>query len=67
MLDPFAGSGTVLIAAEKTGRKAYGIELEPKYVDCAIQRWERFTGQEAIHTESGLTFTKLKEHRENDE
>ena len=47
ILDPFLGSGTCLIAAEKTGRRCYGIEIDPGYVDVALQRWENFTGQKA--------------------
>lgn len=56
VLDPFMGSGTSIIAAEKTGRLAYGIELDPKYVDTAIQRWQRKTGQQALHAVTGETF-----------
>jgi len=48
VLDPFAGSGTTLIAAEKSGRIARLIELEPKYVDVIVRRWEEFTGKQAI-------------------
>ena len=47
VLDPFAGSGTILIAAEKTGRHAAVLELEPRYVDLVIARWQNLTGQEA--------------------
>ena len=59
VLDPFAGSGTTLIAAEKTGRHAAVLELEPRYVDLVIARWQNLTGQEARHAESGLTFEAL--------
>jgi DNA modification methylase len=45
--DPFLGSGTTLIAAEQLGRRCYAIEIEPKYVDVAIARWEAFTGKKA--------------------
>lgn len=48
ILDPFLGSGTCLIAAEKTGRKCYGMEIEPGYVDVILQRWENFTGKKAM-------------------
>lgn len=58
ILDPFAGSGTILIAAERTGRCARAIEFEPKYIDIAIRRWQRVTGKHAIHERSGLTFTE---------
>jgi DNA modification methylase len=56
VLDAFLGSGTTIIAAEKTGRIGYGIELDPKYVDRAIRRWQRLTGKKAIHAETGATF-----------
>jgi DNA modification methylase len=56
VLDCFAGSGTTLIAAQKTGRKAYAMELDPHYVDTAIRRWQTLTGLEAVHAESGRTF-----------
>src|SRR4051794_22732378 len=45
VLDPFGGSGTTIIAAEKTGRRARAIELDPKYVDVAVRRWERYTAR----------------------
>ena len=48
MLDPFAGSGTTLIAAERTGRIARLIELDPRYVDVIVKRWEEFTGGKAV-------------------
>lgn len=56
VLDAFLGSGTTIIAAERTGRICYGLELDPAYVDVAIRRWEAFTGGEAIHSESGQRF-----------
>lgn len=56
VLDPFLGSGTTLLAAEATGRICFGMELEPKYVDVAIRRWQRKTGQVAVHAGSGETF-----------
>jgi DNA modification methylase len=56
VLDPFGGSGSTLIAAERTGREAYLMELDPLYVDVIIRRWQAFTGGEAIHVASGLTF-----------
>jgi DNA modification methylase len=54
VLDPFGGSGSTLIAAEKTGRKARLVELEPKYVDVIIQRWERLTKQKAVQLACGV-------------
>jgi len=56
VLDVFAGSGTTAIAAEKNGRKAYLMELDPKYCDVIIQRWQEFTGKKAIHAETGEPF-----------
>jgi len=66
VLDPFLGSGTTLIAAERTGRICCGIELDPKYVDLTIRRWERETGKEAIHIESEMTFAELAVARSQD-
>ena len=56
VLDPFLGSGTTLIAAEKTGRVCYGIELDPGYVDTTVRRWEKLTGKQAVHAETGKLF-----------
>ena len=47
VLDPFVGSGTTIIAAEQLGRKCYAMEIEPKYVDVCVNRWEDFTGRKA--------------------
>lgn len=59
VLDPFAGSGTILIAAERTGRHARAIEFEPKYVDVAIHRWQRITGKQAILESTGQTWDEV--------
>lgn len=59
VLDPYLGSGTTLIAAEKTKRICYGIEYEPKFVDLSIKRWEEWTGLEAIHKQTGKTYKEL--------
>lgn len=61
--DPFVGSGTTIIAAEQEGRSCHAIELNPSYVDVAVTRWERFTGQAATNAESGETFAELKAQR----
>ena len=63
VLDAFCGSGTTLIAAEKTGRKAAALEIEPKYVDTAIRRWQVFTGEAALHAETGATFADTEAQR----
>jgi DNA modification methylase len=62
-LDPFCGSGTTLLAAERTGRKARCIELDPQYVDVTLRRWQAATGRQAIHVESGLSFDDLTDNR----
>jgi len=56
ILDPFCGSGTTVLAAERTGRVARAIELDPLYVDVAIRRWQKITGIPARHTKTGLAF-----------
>jgi len=57
ILDPFLGSGTTLLACERVGRRCYGMELAPSYVDTAIRRWQMMTGEKAVHAITGLTFT----------
>lgn len=59
VLDPFVGSGTTVLAAEKTGRIARAMELDPYYVDAAIARWQALTGECAIHVDSGRTFNQM--------
>ena len=56
VLDPFGGSGSTLIACEKSGRRARLIELDPKYVDVIVRRWQEFTGQEAKRASDGAKF-----------
>ena len=63
VFEPFMGSGTTLIAAETTGRVCFGVELNPAYVDVAIERWQSFTGKEAMLVETGETFAALKAKR----
>ncbi len=59
VLDPFGGSGTTLIAAEKTGRIGWLIELDPKYVDVIVRRWQDWSGQDAYRERDGLPFNML--------
>ena len=63
--EPFSGSGTSLCAAEKTGRRCYGIELDPLYVDTAVERWQRMTGRKA-HSRLGETYDQIKARRRAD-
>jgi DNA modification methylase len=63
VLDPFAGSGTTLIAAEKTGRCGRAIELDPRYVDVAVRRWQTFTGRQATLAATGSTFDEVEHNR----
>lgn len=58
VLDPFSGSGSTLIACEATGRKCRAIEIEPKYCDVIITRWQKFTGRDAVNTATGSTFAE---------
>lgn len=61
VLEPFAGSGSTLIAAEATGRRCYTMELVPAYVDVTIRRWQKLTGQVATREADGLAFDELAE------
>lgn len=63
VFDPFGGSGTTLIAAETTGRKASLLELDPVYVDVIVQRWQQFTGRAAVREDDGRTFDEHTEQR----
>jgi DNA modification methylase len=64
VLDPFLGSGSSIIAVERAGRICYGIELDPRHVDTAILRWQRHTGNDAIHAATGKTFDALSAEKE---
>jgi DNA modification methylase len=63
VLDPFAGSGTVLIAAERTGRRAAALEIDPNYVDVAVRRWQDYTGKNAVLATTSNTFEEISEER----
>jgi DNA modification methylase len=64
VLDPFLGSGSTVLATERTKRRGYGIELDPLYVDTAIQRWQRLT-KRAATLSTGKTFAEVREERKN--
>ena len=64
VLDPFGGSGTTMIAAEKTGRRARLIELDPKYADVIVRRWQDYTGQVATRQSDGALFNEAARETE---
>jgi len=59
ILDTFSGSGTTILAAERVGRRAFALELEPRFVDVAIRRWQEFTRKDAVHVVSGRSFDEI--------
>ena len=59
VLDPFGGSGTTLVAAEKSGRRAWLMELDPKYVDVIVRRWQEWSGKQATRLSDGVAFDAL--------
>jgi ParB/RepB/Spo0J family partition protein len=61
VIDPFLGSGSTLIAAERTGRRCFAMEIDPLYLDVAIRRWQRHTGDHAVHALSGRRFRDMEE------
>lgn len=63
VLDPFLGSGSSLIAAEKTGRRCRGTELDPLYVDVILHQYETVTGRVAVLESTGETFAELRLRR----
>jgi hypothetical protein len=65
VLDSFFGSGSTLLAAERVGRVCYGVEIEPRYVDLAIRRWQAITGEEAVLADGGKTFSGMSEEQRN--
>ena len=60
VLDSCLGSGTSVIAAERTGRRCYGLEIDPLYVDTIVRRWQAYTGEQARHASSGMSFNELE-------
>jgi DNA modification methylase len=63
VLDLFGSSGSTLIAAHKLGRRARLMELDPKFVDVIVRRWQDFTGKKAVHEDDGITFDEMAEAR----
>lgn len=70
VLDPFVGSGTTVMAAQRTGRRGFAMEIDPHYVDVAVRRWQEATGQHAVLANDGRTFAEVaaarREARERD-
>jgi hypothetical protein len=66
VIDPFLGSGSTLVAAEKTGRRCRGVEIDPLYADVIIRRYQAETGREAILEATGETFTALAARRRDE-
>jgi DNA modification methylase len=64
LYEPFSGAGTTIIVCEKTGRTCFAMELSPQYVDCAVRRWQDFTGQEATLEGDGRTFAQVSDERQ---
>jgi DNA modification methylase len=60
VLDTFLGSGTTVLAAERTGRRCFGLELDPHYVDVIVRRWQAFTRGKAIHAQSTRPFDEIE-------
>lgn len=67
VLDAFLGSGTTLLAAQRTGRICYGLEIDPLYVDTAIRRWQSMTGEQATLADGGESFDALAERVQSSE
>lgn len=63
VLDAFSGSGTTIIAAARTGRRAAAVDLDPRHVDTAVLRWQRWSGETARHADTGLSFEELRDRR----
>jgi DNA modification methylase len=64
VLDPCAGSGSTLMACQKTGRRARLMEIDPLYVDVIVRRWQEFTGREAVLEADGQTFRAVSDERQ---
>lgn len=64
VLDPFSGSGTTMIAAQRTARRARMMEIDPVYCDRSIRRWQAYAHDDAVHAETGLTFSEMTMQRQ---
>ncbi|MBN9546987.1 MAG: site-specific DNA-methyltransferase [Alphaproteobacteria bacterium] len=67
VLDLFGGSGSALLAAERTGRRARLVELDPAYVDLTIRRWQQLTGRDAVLEGTGKTFNQIEQEKSDAE
>ena len=63
VLDAFCGSGATLLAAERVGRRGYGLEIDLRFVDVAVRRWQMAAARDAVHAGSGLTFEEVRQLR----
>ena len=63
MFEPFSGSGSQMIAAEKTGRRCFAIDQQPVFIDVAIRRWQRLTGKDAVLEGDGRTWSQIRDER----
>jgi DNA modification methylase len=63
VLDPFLGSGATVMASERTGRRCYGLELDPLYCDVIVRRWQAYTGSRARHASTGASFDEIAASR----
>ena len=66
ILDPFMGSGTTILAAERVGRRGYGVEIDPLFVDVAVRRWQSYTKKDAVLESTGQTFDDIQANGRND-
>jgi DNA modification methylase len=66
VLDPFLGSGATVMACERTGRRGFGLELDPLYADAIVRRWQAYTGDKARHFDTGQTFEEIQARRTSD-
>jgi DNA modification methylase len=64
VVDLFGGSGSTVIACQRTSRICRAMEIDPKYVDVIVARWMQFSGEQAIHEETGATFDEVKQSRQ---